>query len=773
MANLKFVDQHNMIAYLEKSDDNTEFYRIVDFLSLCPITYAITVSPTMYASYSEQFWNTASSKIINYVKQIHAIVDGKAVVISESSVRSDILFDDEDGISCLTNDEIFENLAFMGCEPLSTKLTFQKVLGAKKPWAVLLLKLGLRECLNNLMIHLSQERLNSSRRAVVIHSSDEEEPSVDIEDSPKHRRIIEAIDEDENVNLYNKRQGKGIMQETELPKKIKKKEMVQLSLNEELAQKLYAEELVRMQQDKNMKDSRRVQAELFQRNEQESSKKQKLDQQTEEEEEEVKAQGDNDQEVEHMKLYMRIVPDEEISIDAIPLATKPPIIVEYKIIKKGKINTYHITRADGSTKRYTSMINLLENIDREDLETLWKLVKDKHRNTRPEEGYERVLWGDLQVMFEPYIESKWGFDDRKEHSPDTDLFCESTAAGSRAKLYPNGKASPDASLRSQKITQIVPVASHRDHHRPTHQANFLVEKPDDASPHTPVIETPQETWTLFTDGSSCVDGSGVGLILTRPDGMEFTYALRFQFPLLTTKQILKKKSIQEDEVTMVVEEEGPTWMTLIIEYLKEGTLRGDRKAASKLRIKARQYEWLEGVLYRWSFLKPWLSETPAANGLVERANRSLGKGIKAGLGEGNNNWIEELPHVLWAHCTMTKSSHGDTPFSLTYGTEAVIPAEIRMPTYRTAVVDAVHNNEELRLNLDLLEERPGDFVYRSNEESHVMDEGKLGPKWEGPYEVIEELRDGAYRLRSMDGAVLPRKWRMLSLSNDMENSHYN
>ncbi|GJY13123.1 hypothetical protein Tco_0382432 [Tanacetum coccineum] len=87
-----------------------------------------------------------------------------------------------------------------------------------------------------------------------------------------------------------------------------------------------------------------------------------------------------------------------------------------------------------------------------------------------------------------------------------------------------------------------------------------------------------------------------------------------------------------------------------------------------------------------------------------------------------------------------------------------------MPTYRTAAVDAVHNNEELRLNLDLLEERrertaiheakaklkmskyynarvhsvtfrPGDFVYRSNEASYAINGGKLGPKWEGPYEV--------------------------------------
>ncbi|GJW63616.1 hypothetical protein Tco_0115500 [Tanacetum coccineum] len=132
MADLKFVDQHNMVACLEKIDKNVEFHQIVDFLSTCSLNYALTVSPTIYASYIEQFWNTAISKTVNSVKQIHDIVDGKVVVISESSVRSDLLFNDEDGIACLTNDEFFENLALMGYEQLSTKLTFQKDHGADK-----------------------------------------------------------------------------------------------------------------------------------------------------------------------------------------------------------------------------------------------------------------------------------------------------------------------------------------------------------------------------------------------------------------------------------------------------------------------------------------------------------------------------------------------------------------------------------------------------------------------------------------------------------------
>nr|GFA72343.1 hypothetical protein [Tanacetum cinerariifolium] len=57
---------------------------------------------------------------------------------------------------------------------------------------------------------------------------------------------------------------------------------------------------------------------------------------------------------------------------------------------------YHLIRADGSSKRYPSMIQMLQHIDREDLENLWMLVKAKYGNTRLEEGYKRVLWGDLK-----------------------------------------------------------------------------------------------------------------------------------------------------------------------------------------------------------------------------------------------------------------------------------------------------------------------------------------------------------------------------------------
>ncbi|GJX86127.1 hypothetical protein Tco_0336901 [Tanacetum coccineum] len=76
--------------------------------------------------------------------------------------------------------------------------------------------------------------------------------------------------------------------------------------------------------------------------------------------EHVEAKKDDDPEEEEMKKHIKIVQDEEeIAIDAIPLATKPPMIVEYKIVKEGQKGFYHLIRADGSSKRYSSMIRML------------------------------------------------------------------------------------------------------------------------------------------------------------------------------------------------------------------------------------------------------------------------------------------------------------------------------------------------------------------------------------------------------------------------------
>ncbi|GJV25793.1 putative ribonuclease H-like domain-containing protein [Tanacetum coccineum] len=89
----------------------------------------------------------------------------------------------------------------------------------------------------------------------------------------------------------------------------------------------------------------------------------------------------------------------------IPLATKLPVIIEYKLHKEGMLIHYELIKADRSSKRYSSMIRMLQGIDREYLEALWRIVKGKYGDIRPEDEFERVLYGDLRVMFEPDIKS--------------------------------------------------------------------------------------------------------------------------------------------------------------------------------------------------------------------------------------------------------------------------------------------------------------------------------------------------------------------------------
>ncbi|GJR31711.1 hypothetical protein Tco_1107943 [Tanacetum coccineum] len=86
-----------MVACLEKTEGNSDFHEIVDFLASSSIHHALTVSPTIYTSYIEQFWNTASSQTVNDVKQLNATIDSKAVVVTEASIISSLLFNDADG----------------------------------------------------------------------------------------------------------------------------------------------------------------------------------------------------------------------------------------------------------------------------------------------------------------------------------------------------------------------------------------------------------------------------------------------------------------------------------------------------------------------------------------------------------------------------------------------------------------------------------------------------------------------------------------------------
>ncbi|GJS90865.1 reverse transcriptase domain-containing protein [Tanacetum coccineum] len=391
-------------------------------------------------------------------------------------------------------------------------------------------------------------------------------------------------------------------------------------------------------------------------------------------------------------------------------------------------------------------------------------------------------------------------------------------------------------------------------------ADFIMERPEEESLDELMAEPEElpEPWTLFTDGSSCIDGSGAGPILTNLEGVEFTYAMRFRFEATNNKaeyevliaglqiaeqigvknlqanvdsrlvanqvngsyvtkesgmvqylekvktltsnfkefsikqvprsenkkadalskiastsfahlskqvlvEELNEKFINEKEVLTIVEEEGHTWMTPICEYLTN-MHPGPRSVVAKAirtgyywptmhtdaRKLIRECNDCQGIdivgpfpkgpgkvkflIVAIDYFTKWIEAKPVTTitgnqvkkfawdnivcrfGLPGEIVSDNGKQFRdnsfkdwceklSRMDERSKDRIRELSHVLWAHRTMIKSRNEETPFSLTYGTEAVIPAKIGMPTLRTAEVDLIKNNEALEINLDLIEEK--------------------------------------------------------------------
>ncbi|GFY91594.1 hypothetical protein Acr_07g0017900 [Actinidia rufa] len=185
------------------------------------------------------------------------------------------------------------------------------------------------------------------------------------------------------------------------------------------------------------------------------------------------------------------------------------------------------------------------------------------------------------------------------------------------------------------------------------------------------------------------------------------------------------------------------------------------------------------------FLRP---DHPQANGQVEVTNRTILRNLKARLERSKSEWAEDLPSILWAYHTTSRIPTGETSYSMVFGTESVIPVEIGMPSFRTLNFDKNGNEGELRLNLDLLDEKresaelcqaayksriakyynervkhrsflPGDLVLRRvTLSTRDPSAGKLGPTWEGPYKVIKVSRPGTCWLEDLNGKALLHPW---------------
>ncbi|GKA23406.1 hypothetical protein Tco_0709368 [Tanacetum coccineum] len=116
MSTLTFFDTYNMVAFLEKPAESDGFHEIIDFMNANQIHYALTFNPTIYTSCIEQFWATAKAKTVNGESQLQALVDKKKVIITETSIRSDLHLEDAGGIDCLPTATIFEELEKMGAK---------------------------------------------------------------------------------------------------------------------------------------------------------------------------------------------------------------------------------------------------------------------------------------------------------------------------------------------------------------------------------------------------------------------------------------------------------------------------------------------------------------------------------------------------------------------------------------------------------------------------------------------------------------------------------
>ena len=98
-------------------------------------------------------------------------------------------------------------------------------------------------------------------------------------------------------------------------------------------------------------------------------------------------------------------------------------------------------------------------------------------------------------------------------------------------------------------------------------------------------------------------------------------------------------------------------------------------------------------------------------------------GLKKRLDDAKGRWVEELPHVLWMYRTTPRQLIGETPFSMTYGAEAIIPLETGFPTLRTNAFTSDGNDELLEKSLDLIEERRENATFQLAYYQHMLKQG--------------------------------------------------
>nr|GEY51158.1 reverse transcriptase domain-containing protein [Tanacetum cinerariifolium] len=305
-------------------------------------------------------------------------------------------------------------------------------------------------------------------------------------------------------------------------------------------------------------------------------------------------------------------------------------------------------------------------------------------------------------------------------------------------------------------------------------ADFIVERPEDGTPDTPMEKREElpDPWILFTDGSSCMDGSGAGLIIVNPKGNEFTYALRFRFNAtnneaeyealiaglwiasqmgiqnlqanVDSKLVANQKNSGKKQLTkeiLVVVEEGHTWMTPVYEYLTEGVLPEEKKKARTVRRKAGRYVVINEVLYK----KISLAHGCDARNLIrECKDCQVHRPVLKNPQEKLTPITSQSPFYKWGIDIAGPFPEGPDKVkflivAIDYFTKWIEAKPVATITgtqvKKTVEVDMAKNNEALGISLDLLEEK---------REQAAIQEARNKAKMEGYYNA--RVRSTSFRL---------------------------
>ncbi|XP_073138059.1 uncharacterized protein [Henckelia pumila] len=359
----------------------------------------------------------------------------------------------------------------------------------------------------------------------------------------------------------------------------------------------------------------------------------------------------------------------------------------------------------------------------------------------------------------------------------------------------------------------------------------------------------EEVWRIFVDGASGVGGSGVGVIRVSPTQEKIKIAMRLDFQASNNEaeyeaviagmrqawevgQVKRTFCTREEKLikySKVIEELRASFITWSIEQIpreenmeadalakravtgengdKESLVQREMVAAIEAREPViREDTWMIPLvkLYRRSYQGPLLKclgegETEYVLRLIHLRLPGLVKAVRGlvmcsiarqsrlhGMGK---DWVEEIPSVLWAYRTTPHTATQESPFSLVYGSEAILPVEIGQPSARIRAYDDTDEGARAQ-KLDLIEERrkkaahrmeayrarvmraynqkvkprefkEGEFVLkRVNPAGEV---GKLDARWEGPYKLIRRVGANTWYLQDSQGRLLKRPWNALHL----------